>query len=117
MLLGDTQTLLQQNTKQVIFCADAQSDILFAHNLPKAIPLGVSRISLRSNITRRPRIKLPNILMGSWAKEVAFLLFKFKCACVELIVFAFLCNQIFVVAAFYDFAVFKHHYNVGVFNG
>ena len=34
------------------------SDILFAHKLAKRITLGVSRISLRSNITRRRRIEL-----------------------------------------------------------
>ena len=34
------------------------SNILFAHKLAKRIPLGVSRISLRSNITRHRRIEL-----------------------------------------------------------
>ena len=34
------------------------SDILFARELAKRIPLGVSRISLRSNTTRRRRIEL-----------------------------------------------------------
>ena len=38
--------------------ATPHSDILFAHKLAKRIPLGVSRISLRSNITRRRRIEL-----------------------------------------------------------
>ena len=34
------------------------SDILFALKLAKRIPLGASRISLRSNITRHRRIEL-----------------------------------------------------------
>ena len=50
------------------------SDILFAIKLAKQIPLGVSRISLRSNRTRRRRIKLPNFLMRSWAKQFFFIL-------------------------------------------
>ena len=50
------------------------SDILFAIKLAKQIPLGASRISLRSNRTRRRRIKLPNFLMRSWANPVIFVL-------------------------------------------
>lgn len=50
----------------VIFFAFAKSDIiataivsiLFALKLAKRIPLGASRISLRSNITRHRRIEL-----------------------------------------------------------
>ena len=45
------------------------SDILFALKLAKRISLGASRISLQSNKTRRRRIKLPNFLMRSWAKQ------------------------------------------------
>ena len=64
----------------VILKPYGSSDILFAlkarnaHIVSGRIPLGDSRISLRSNRTRRRRIKLPNFLMRSWAKRVAFLL-------------------------------------------
>lgn len=39
-------------------------------------------------------------------------LFKLKLSRVKLIVFAFLCNKVVVVASLNDFAVFKHHNGV-----
>ncbi|MBQ6818916.1 MAG: hypothetical protein IJP35_04835, partial [Clostridia bacterium] len=44
--------------KKVILKPCGFSDILFAHKLAKQISLGVSRITLRSNQTRRRRIEL-----------------------------------------------------------
>lgn len=93
--LGDTQTLLQQKRKnksysvlthRVLFslCESAitpfgRSGILFAlKTVRRTITLCVSIISLRSNKTRLWRIKLPNILMGSWAIRVFFILLKYN---------------------------------------
>ena len=48
--------------------------------------------------------------------EILSHLFKLKGTCIEVIIGAFFFDELFMVAAFNDFAMVKHHNDIGVFD-
>jgi len=82
-------------------------DILFAHKLAKQISLGVSRITLRSNITRRQANRTGVILRLEYhAKSGVFFMYLpektkvcvFMCKMPFLLYFEEICNKLFTNA-------------------